>query len=151
MEYVNYGIFVLISQFNLWFMSFGPSSSLSHLHVNSVTSSCHSYVGHAIHATKGVLMQMSCPYTSPQNGKAEHILYTINNMLRSLLFHASIPARYWVEGLHTTTYLLNHLPTKAITTTSPYFALMESPPPMSTCTCSDVPAILISPPKPPTN
>jgi hypothetical protein len=78
---------------------------------------------HAFFATKGVLMQMSCPYTSPQNGKAERILYTINNMLHSLLLHASIPARYWVEGLHTTTYLLNRLPTKAITTTSPYFTL----------------------------
>jgi hypothetical protein len=44
-------------------------------------------------------------------------------MLCSLLFQASILARYWVEGLHTTTYLLNRLPTKAISTTSPYFAL----------------------------
>jgi hypothetical protein len=44
-------------------------------------------------------------------------------MLRSLLFQASIPARYWVEGLHTATYLLNRLPTKPISTTSPYFTL----------------------------
>jgi hypothetical protein len=44
-------------------------------------------------------------------------------MLRSLLFQSSIPARYWVEGLHTTTYLLNRLPTKAISMTSSYFAL----------------------------
>jgi hypothetical protein len=35
----------------------------------------------------------------------------------------SIPARYRVEGLHTTTYLLNHLPTQVISMTSPYFAL----------------------------
>jgi hypothetical protein len=33
---------------------------------------------------------MSCPYISPQNGKVEHILHTINNMLHSLLFQASI-------------------------------------------------------------
>jgi hypothetical protein len=66
---------------------------------------------------------MSYPYTSPQNAKAERILCTINNMLRSLLFQASILARYWVEGFHTTTYLLNRLPTKAVSTTSPYFAL----------------------------
>jgi hypothetical protein len=77
----------------------------------------------AFFANKGVLLRMSCPYTSPQNGKAERILRTINNMLRSLLFQASIPARLWVEGLHTATYLLNHLPTKAISTTSPYFTL----------------------------
>jgi hypothetical protein len=53
---------------------------------------------------------MSYPYTFPQNGKAECTLRTINNMIRSLLFYASMPARYWVEGLHTTTYLLNRLP-----------------------------------------
>jgi hypothetical protein len=66
---------------------------------------------------------MSCPYTSLQNGKAERILRTINDMLRSLLFQASIPVRYWVEGLHSATYLLNRLPTKAISMTSPYFTL----------------------------
>jgi hypothetical protein len=77
----------------------------------------------AFFTTKGVLLRMSCPYTSPQNGKAERILRTINNMLRSLLFQASISARYWVEGIHTTTYLLNCLPTKPISTTSPYFTL----------------------------
>jgi hypothetical protein len=40
----------------------------------------------AFFTTKGILLRMSCPYTSPQNGKAECILCTINNMLRSLLF-----------------------------------------------------------------
>jgi hypothetical protein len=48
----------------------------------------------AFFATKGVLLWMSCPYTSPQNGKAVRILRTINNILRFLLFQASIPARY---------------------------------------------------------
>jgi hypothetical protein len=66
---------------------------------------------------------MSCPYTSPQNSNVECILHTINNILCSLLFQTSILARYWVEGLHTTTYLLNRLPTRAISTTSPNFTL----------------------------
>jgi hypothetical protein len=94
---------------------------------------------------------MSCPYTSSQNGKTKRILRTINNMLCSLFFQASIPARYWVEGLHTATYLLNRLPTKAISMTNHTSPSMELPPPMSTCTCSVMPAILISPPKPPTS
>jgi hypothetical protein len=34
--------------------------------------------------TRGTLLRMSCPYTSPQNGKAERC--TINNIIRSLLF-----------------------------------------------------------------
>jgi hypothetical protein len=66
---------------------------------------------------------MSYPYTSPHNGKAERSLCTINNMIRSLLFQASMPAHYWVEWLHTATYLLNHLPCKAISISSSYFAL----------------------------
>jgi hypothetical protein len=78
---------------------------------------------HTFFATNGVILRMSYPYTSQQNGKAERILLTINNILCSLLFQACIPTHYWVEGLHTTTYLLNHLPTKAISTISPYFAL----------------------------
>jgi hypothetical protein len=41
-------------------------------------------------------------------------------------------ARYCVEGFHTATYLLNRLPTKAISTISPYFALHGVAPPMST-------------------
>jgi hypothetical protein len=75
-----------------------------------------------------VILRMSYPYNSPQNGKAECIIHTINNMLRSLFFQASIPAHYWVEGLRTATNLLNRLPTKAISTTSPYFSLHEVTP-----------------------
>jgi hypothetical protein len=59
----------------------------------------------------------------PQNGKAGHILRTINDMLRFLLFQASILARYWVEWLHTTTYMSNRLPTKVSSMTSPYIDL----------------------------
>jgi hypothetical protein len=70
---------------------------------------------------KGYFLWMTCPYISSQNSKA--ILHTINNMLCSLFFQTSIPARYWIEGLHTATYLLNRLPTKGISTTSPYFVL----------------------------
>jgi hypothetical protein len=35
---------------------------------------------------KGALLQMSCPYTSPQNGKAECIIRSINNVICTLLF-----------------------------------------------------------------
>jgi hypothetical protein len=52
---------------------------------------------------------MSCPYTSPQNGKAEHIIRSVNNVIRTLLIQAFPPGRYWAEGLHTATYLLNRL------------------------------------------
>jgi hypothetical protein len=83
---------------------------------------------HAFFASSGVILRMSCPHTSPQNGKAERSLHTINNMIRSLLFQASMPTHYWVEGLHTTTYLLNHLPCKAINISCPYITLYDVAP-----------------------
>jgi hypothetical protein len=48
--------------------------------------------------------------------------------MRSLLFQASLPARYWAESLHAATYLFNLLPTKAISTPSPHFALFGTTP-----------------------
>jgi hypothetical protein len=42
----------------------------------------------------GVHFCMSCPYTSPQNGRTERMIRTGNDVMRSLLFHASLPAHY---------------------------------------------------------
>jgi hypothetical protein len=50
---------------------------------------------------------MSCSYTSPQNGKAERMLHTTNNIVRTLLFEASMTPQYWVESIRTATYLLS--------------------------------------------
>jgi hypothetical protein len=77
----------------------------------------------AFFTTHGVILRMSCPYTSPQNGKAERTLRTINNMIRSLPFQASFSVCYWIDGLHTTTYLLNHLPSTMICKSCPYVTL----------------------------
>jgi hypothetical protein len=71
---------------------------------------------------------MSCPYTSLQNGKAECMIRTTNDVLHSLLFQASLPAYYWAKSLSATTYLLNLLPTKTISTPTPHFALFGTTP-----------------------
>jgi hypothetical protein len=78
--------------------------------------------------SNGTQLRISCPYTSPQNDKAEHIIRSINNVIRTLLIQASLPGRYWAEGLHTATYLLNRLPTKAIQVACPHIALFGSAP-----------------------
>jgi hypothetical protein len=83
----------------------------------------HNASSQAFFTTHGVVLRMSCPYTSPQNGKVKRTLRTINNMICSLLFQASFPARYRVEGLHTAIYLLNHLPSKMIHESCPYVTL----------------------------
>jgi hypothetical protein len=61
--------------------------------------------------------------SSSQNGTAERMIHTTNDVMRSLLFQASLQARYWAESLHAATYLLNLLPTKAISVPSTHFAL----------------------------
>jgi hypothetical protein len=42
----------------------------------------------------GTQLRLSCPYTSLQNGKAERIIRSVNNVIRTLLIHASLPGRY---------------------------------------------------------
>jgi hypothetical protein len=73
-------------------------------------------------------LRMSCPYTSAQNGKAERIIRSVNNMIRSLLFRARILPAYWVEALHTATHLLNILPTKTLHFSTLDFALFGEAP-----------------------
>jgi len=76
----------------------------------------------------GVRLRMSCPYTSPQNGKAERIIRTVNNTVRSLLFQGSVPPRCWAVTLTTATYLLNILPTKTLNFSTPHLTLFGTPP-----------------------
>lgn len=44
--------------------------------------------------THGIKMRFSCPHTSPQNGKSERMIRTINNVVHTLLFHARLPPEY---------------------------------------------------------
>jgi hypothetical protein len=76
----------------------------------------------------GVQLRMSCSYTSPQNGQAEHLLRTTNNIIHTLLFQASMSPQYWVESIHTTTYLLNNLPRKTIIASYPNTTLYNTLP-----------------------
>jgi hypothetical protein len=73
-------------------------------------------------------LQMSCSYTSPQNGKTEHIIRSVKNVIRTLLIQASLPGHYWAEGLYTAAYMLNRLPIKVIQATCPHLALFGSAP-----------------------
>jgi len=45
-------------------------------------------------AGRGIQLRTSCPYTSAQNGKAERMLRTLNNAVRTLLIHAAMPPPY---------------------------------------------------------
>ena len=82
----------------------------------------------AFFLSHGVQLRMSCPYTSSQNGKAERMIRTTNDTMRTLLFQASLPAHFWAESLHTSTYLLNRLPSVACPAPTPHHALFGTPP-----------------------
>ena len=75
------------------------------------------------------------------------MIRTTNDVVRSLLFQASLPAHYWAEALATATYLLNRLPTKAVLPT-PLLTLLfsASTPPITILAFSGALATLISPP-----
>jgi histone deacetylase 1/2 len=42
----------------------------------------------------GVTLRLSCPYTSQQNGKAERILRTLNDCMRTMLLHSATPSQF---------------------------------------------------------
>jgi hypothetical protein len=100
--------------------SFGASSAIMDMSLITTPPT--------LSSSHGVQLRMSCPYTSPQNSKAECMIRTTNDVMCSLLFQASLPARYWAESLHAATYLLNLLSTKAILAPTPHFALLGTTP-----------------------
>ena len=78
--------------------------------------------------TRGVQLRMSCPYTSAQNGKAERMIRTTNDVMRTLLFQASLPARFWAESPHSTT--LSSVLLATITSVSSGVRVTLTPPPL---------------------
>lgn len=74
----------------------------------------------ALFTSHGTILRLTCPYMSQQNGKAERILRTLNDGIRTLLIHASMPPQWWAEALATSTYLLNRRPCKSQAITTPY-------------------------------
>jgi histone deacetylase 1/2 len=79
-------------------------------------------------ASYDTILRFSYPYTSAQNGKAEHAICTTNDVLRTILIQAHMPPEYWADALYNATHLLNLRPTKPLRLTTPHEALFSSPP-----------------------
>ncbi|KAK1645896.1 hypothetical protein QYE76_063701 [Lolium multiflorum] len=58
-------------------------------------------------STHDTIFRLTCPYTSQQNGHTERVLRTLNDCVRTLLFHAHMPPQFWPDALSTATLLLN--------------------------------------------
>ena len=76
----------------------------------------------------GIVLRLTCPYTSQQNGKAEHVLRTLNESVCALLFHASLPPHFCTEDLATTTLLLNYKPCTTSSPRTPHELILCVPP-----------------------
>ena len=82
----------------------------------------------AFFATHGIALRLTCPYTSQQNGRAERVLRTLNDGMRTLLFQASAPLTFWPDALAASTYLLNRRPCRPRAHATPYELLFGAPP-----------------------
>ncbi|GJV19273.1 retrovirus-related pol polyprotein from transposon TNT 1-94 [Tanacetum coccineum] len=68
----------------------------------------------------GTLHRLSCPYTPQQNGRAERKHRHLVETGLAMLFHAHVPASYWVDAFSSATYIINRLPTKLLGNHSPF-------------------------------
>lgn len=77
------------------------------------------------YSDNGILLRLSCPYTSQQNGKAERILRTLNDGVHTLLLHSAMPPIFWVEALQTSAFLLNRKPCKPRSMATPFLPALQ--------------------------
>ena len=75
-----------------------------------------------------IVSRFSCPHTSYQNGKFERKIRSINNIIRTLICHASLPSNFWPHALNTATYLHNILPSKLLGNLTPTHFLFRKAP-----------------------
>ncbi|KAJ9541710.1 LOW QUALITY PROTEIN: hypothetical protein OSB04_028216 [Centaurea solstitialis] len=83
---------------------------------------------HDLCSHHGMVFRFSCPHTSSQNGKAERKIRSINNIVRTLLTHASLPPTFWHHALQMATYILNIIPSKTKNNTTPTLLLYNKHP-----------------------
>ncbi|WVZ23370.1 hypothetical protein V8G54_001914 [Vigna mungo] len=69
--------------------------------------------------SRGICAQYTMPGTPQQNGVAERRNRTLMDMVRSMLSYSSIPLSLWMYSLKTVVYLVNRVPSKAVSKT-PY-------------------------------
>ncbi|KAD7117108.1 hypothetical protein E3N88_04376 [Mikania micrantha] len=71
----------------------------------------------------GIARQLTAPYSPQQNGLVERRNRTIMSTTRSMLKASNMPQNFWGEAVRHAIYVLNRVPTKALTNCTPYEAL----------------------------
>ena len=62
----------------------------------------------------GIEHQLTTPYTPQQNGVVEKKNRRLMEIKSCLLHDKGLPKEFWAEATHTSVFLLNRLPTKAL-------------------------------------
>lgn len=70
----------------------------------------------------GIARHYTAPYTPQQNGVVERRNRTVVAMARSLLREKRMPSNMWGEAVRHSIYILNRLPTRALTGMTPHEA-----------------------------
>ncbi|KAL0421271.1 UNVERIFIED_CONTAM: Copia protein [Sesamum latifolium] len=68
-------------------------------------------------AEQGIVAQYTMPGSPDQNGVAERRNRTLLDMVRSMMASSKLPKFLWIEALKTAVYILNRVPTKAVSKT----------------------------------
>jgi transposase InsO family protein len=69
---------------------------------------------------KGILHEVSAPYSPSQNGVAERRQRTIVESARCMLLSSGLPQRFWNEALSAAVHIGNRCPTSALDGMTPY-------------------------------
>ncbi|KAL0320291.1 UNVERIFIED_CONTAM: Retrovirus-related Pol polyprotein from transposon TNT 1-94 [Sesamum radiatum] len=68
-------------------------------------------------AEQGIVAQYTMPGSPDQNGVAKRRNRTLLDMVRSMMASSKLPKFLWIEALKTAVYILNQVPTKAVSKT----------------------------------
>lgn len=80
---------------------------------------------------RGIEHKLTAPYTSAQNGRAEHVHRTIMNKARSMRLACNAPAALWDKFCATATYLTTLTASVTLNGKTPYEAWYGEPPSLS--------------------
>ena len=69
---------------------------------------------------EGIQRQLTLAYTPQQNGVVERKNRTVIEMAKSMLHEKGMPYFLWAEAVHTSVYILNRCPTKALNNITPF-------------------------------
>ncbi|CAD6893444.1 unnamed protein product [Tilletia laevis] len=79
-------------------------------------------------ALSGARHEMSCAYTSQQNGVAERHVGLIKHTMRPLLHARHLPVQYWAAAASTAAYIRNRSPSSVLDGITPFEAWHGTPP-----------------------